>query len=108
MLVGFLFALILLSGCIEEESMETSLIGFWQDQDTDYNSFEFFEDGTCLINGRIDATYELEEIEFEGTYLVIRTDHGKTFTYNFQMYQMGNKMNLQEINEGNVYTLRKQ
>lgn len=111
---GFILSLVfcsflLTTGCIEEGFGETTIIGFWQDQDTSYNSFEFFEDGTCLINERVEGTYTIEEFEFEDSQLVIKTPHdGHTYHYHFSIARQGSKMVLREINEGNVYSLRKE
>ena len=51
------------SGCTNkgdnQTDIEQTLLGAWKDQNSFFQSYTFFSNGTCIINGAIEGTYQL-------------------------------------------------
>jgi hypothetical protein len=54
---------ICVSGCTnggdKKAGMGQTLLGTWKDQNSFYQSYTFFSNGTCIINGALAGTYQV-------------------------------------------------
>lgn len=81
-----------LSGCVSNESNteEDKIVGTWVDEDSMYRMYQFFPDGTCLINTyELEGTYYLTETtvfdESQKILIINQTNPSITYTYTYRL-----------------------
>jgi uncharacterized protein YxeA len=72
-LIIVLFIIVIsVSGCTNEgdnqADIEQTLLGTWKDSNSFYQSYTFFSNGTCTINGALAGTYQLNGENLTITY----------------------------------------
>lgn len=104
----FLYSLIvILGGCFDlgdnQSNISKSLIGTWNDRDTWYRSYTFFENGTCMINGHIMGTYNITDNILTIYYPPKRTD-----TFQYYLNEFTQRLQLTNIVDGYIRVYEKQ
>ena len=103
--VSILF-LVNITGCItttDQTNISRTLLGTWQDKDTEWMTFEFFSNGSCLINTQLRGTYAVNN-----STLVITYPGGEMNTYDFYINSDGNIMSMTNIADGYIRIFSKQ
>jgi len=108
LLIGIILFVLFFCGCTsEEEEVGNEFLGTWNDIDTSYGSITFYEDGTCNVNGNVEATYRFEGVDDE--HILINYNHNdKTYTYEYQFSYQGKRLTLREVRDGYVHIYDKQ
>jgi len=98
---------VVISGCTQQNTDqqkkdERTIIGTWQDQDTSYRTYTFYENGTCIINAKIRGTYNLTNKS------LIISFAGDKNTFEYWLSGDGKTIQLTNTVDGYIRMYRKQ
>lgn len=107
LLSSFLLFFAFFSGCIMEKPKTDSekLVGTWISEDSNFRSFKFFSDGTCLINEyELKGTYYINN---KGKLIINQTDPKVDYVYTYQLNTDGTKLTISDDETGDYHSFRK-